>query len=135
VAAGLLSYGTSLTEGQRLPAFMPAESQGPKFQRPAVQLATTAKPFGSPSGSRCSAAPTRLSNSGIFFAALRQSGFGPGLPTLAAAQVVGYLGYTGRHANVAATAALDPLRKSIVRCSRRKDALREGTIVGSGPVR
>jgi len=38
----------------------------------------------------------------------RAAGLGPGLPTLAAAQVVGYPGYTGRRANVAATAAHDP---------------------------
>ena len=60
------------------------------------------------------------------------SGCGPTLPTFAVQQVVGYLGYSGRAADVVATAAPDPLRKSIVRCSRRKDALREGTTVQRG---
>ena len=36
---------------------------------------------------------------------------GPGLPTLAAAQVVGYLGYTGGHGNAPAMAALDTYRQ------------------------
>src|SRR5258707_14574923 len=37
---------------------------------------------------------------------------GPTLPTWALQQVGSYPGYTGRDANVVATAALDPLRKS-----------------------
>jgi hypothetical protein len=35
------------------------------------------------------------------------SGAGPTLPTLAVQQVVGYLGYTGRNANVVAKAYID----------------------------
>jgi len=35
---------------------------------------------------------------------------GPTLPTWALQQVVGYLGYTGRDANIAAKAARDPNR-------------------------
>jgi hypothetical protein len=37
---------------------------------------------------------------------------GPKLPTWALQQVVGYLGYTGRDANVVAKAARNPMRKS-----------------------
>ena len=36
------------------------------------------------------------------------TGHGPGLPTLAVAQVVGYLGYTGHRVNADATAVSDP---------------------------
>jgi len=41
------------------------------------------------------------------------------------------VGSRGRHAS-ARQIDFDPLGKSIVRCSRRKGALREGTVVGSG---
>jgi hypothetical protein len=37
--------------------------------------------------------------------------YGPTLPTFALQQVVGYLGYTGRAADVVATAACDPNQK------------------------
>ena len=42
------------------------------------------------------------------FVALHMSLPGPTLPTFAVQQVVGYLGYTGRAADVVATAAYDP---------------------------
>jgi len=44
------------------------------------------------------------------FAAVHESGSGPTLPIFAVQQVVGYLGYTGRAADVVATAAYDPKR-------------------------
>jgi len=40
---------------------------------------------------------------------------GPTLPTWALQQVVGYLRYTGRHANVVGKAARDPQRTSAER--------------------
>src|SRR5260370_684233 len=44
------------------------------------------------------------------YEAVRQSALGPTLPTFALQQIVGYLRYTGRDANVVAKAALDPDR-------------------------
>ena len=57
------------------------------------------------------AQPRRANNVHAVLVRIRLSlmpAFGPGLPTWAAPQVVGYLGYTGRRANVAATAAHGP---------------------------
>ena len=47
-----------------------------------------------------------------FTDACRTSESGPTLPTWALQQVVSYLGYTGRDANVVAEAAFDPNPKS-----------------------
>jgi hypothetical protein len=46
---------------------------------------------------------------------LPESGCGPTLPTCALQQVVGYLRYTGRDANIVEEAALDPKPPSTVR--------------------
>ena len=62
-------------------------------------------------GSVLSCAPASCHRIFDGFTAVHESGPGPGLPTLAAAQVVGYLGYTGGHGNAPAMAALDPEQK------------------------
>jgi len=54
---------------------------------------------------------------GLALHRVRMAARGPGLPTLAAAQVGSYLGDTGRGADVVATAALDlelPFHSSIL---------------------